>query len=132
MEADTTHSAISISPTVVEIAMGRNALNTLFTQALSLVQEQAPPPPITQIASLSLTSDTKKSRSDFMREPDRTPQPTLIHSPLDNGMASVNSTQDISSITNSHADGPEQEGDLGAEPHSGADEEEAVGEAGTG
>jgi hypothetical protein len=30
--------------------MGRNALNTLFTRALSLVQEQAPPPPITQIA----------------------------------------------------------------------------------
>jgi hypothetical protein len=108
MEADNTHSAISISPTVIEIAMGRKAINTLIAKALLLVQEHAPPPPITQIASLSLTGDTKKPRSDT-REPDRSTQSS------DNGPPSVNSTQDISSITHSHADGPDQEEDLGAE-----------------
>jgi hypothetical protein len=115
MDADNTHSAISISPTIIELPQYRTVLNSIFVKALLLVQEHAPPPPTTQIASLSLTGDKKKSRNEPKQETDTITQPTFTQLQPDTATPSVTSTQDISSITGSQADGHEHEEDPVAE-----------------
>jgi hypothetical protein len=116
MEADVTHTAISISPTTVEIPNRRTVLNSIFTKAVLVLGELVPPPPTPQIASLSLHSDTKKSRSAPIQGPElketATPSTVNLTRNMTPGNTSVTSTPCVSSITSSQVDGLEQDEEI--------------------
>jgi hypothetical protein len=44
MDAGATHSAISISPTIIELPHSGTLIHNLFTRALLLLSDHAPPP----------------------------------------------------------------------------------------